>query len=279
MLFGAHVSIAGGLINAPKNAADLGCEVFQMFTRSPQGGFVAPLDENIAKEFKSACKEFGQKEWYVHTPYFINFASANPRIKHASIAVVREELERASLLGAKYLMTHLGSFASLGKEKGFPQLIKSLDEMLSGYKGKTKFLIEISAGAGEIIGGNFESIAEVINHPKLIKYDIDVCFDTQHAFASGYDLRDASAVKITFDTFDKIIGLDKLKISHCNDSKTDCNSHSDHHAHIGQGKIGIEGFRALIADKRLTKVNFILETKPDAVKEDLEMLKKLRLSF
>ena len=276
MLFGAHVSIAGGLIIAPKNAADLGCEVFQMFTRSPQGGFIAPLDEAIAKEFQSACEESKQKEWYVHTPYFINFASANPRIKHASIAVVREELERASMLGAKYLMTHLGSYASLGKEKGFPQLIKSLDETLDGYKGKTKFLIEISAGAGEIIGGNFEGIAEVIKHPKLKNFDIGVCFDTQHAFASGYDLRDANAVKKTFDAFDKIIGLDKLKISHCNDSKTDWNSHSDHHAHIGQGKIGTDGFRALIADKRLAKVNFILETKPDNVKEDLELLKNLR---
>lgn len=276
MLFGAHVSIAGGLINAPKNAAYLGCEVFQMFTRSPQGGFIAPLDETIAKEFKTACKEFNQKEWYVHTPYFINFASANPRIKHASIAVVREELERASMLGAKYLMTHLGSYATLGKEEGFIQTIDCLDKMLAGYKGKTQFLIEISAGAGEIIGGNFEGIAEIINHPKLKKYDIGVCFDTQHAFASGYDLRDANAVKKTFDAFDKIIGLDKLKMSHCNDSKTDWNSHSDHHAHIGQGKIGTDGFRALIANRRLAKVNFILETKPDEVAKDLALLKELR---
>jgi deoxyribonuclease-4 len=276
MLFGAHVSIAGGLINAPKNAADLGCEVFQMFTRSPQGGFVALLDDNVARDFQTACKKFNLKEWYVHTPYFINFASANPRIKHASIAVVREELERASTLGAKYLMTHLGSFASLGKEKGFPQLIKSLDEMLSGYKGETKFLIEISAGAGEIIGGTFEDIAEIIDHPKLKKYDIGVCFDTQHAFASGYDLRSSKLIDETLRHFDKTIGLNKLKISHCNDSRTDFNSHSDHHAHIGQGRIGIEGFRALIADKRFAKVNLILETKPDSVKEDLQLLKSLR---
>lgn len=276
MLFGAHVSIAGGLINAPKNAADLGCEVFQMFTRSPQGGFVALFDDNVARDFQTACKKFELKEWYVHTPYFINFASANPRIKHASIAVVREELERASMLHAKYLMTHLGSFASLGKEKGFPQLIKSLDEMLSGYKGETKFLIEISAGAGEIIGGTFEDIAEIIDHPKLKKYNIGVCFDTQHAFASGYDLRSSKRIDETLRHFDKTIGLNKLKISHCNDSRTDFNSHSDHHAHIGQGKIGIEGFRALIADKRFAKVNLILETKPDSVKDDLQLLKSLR---
>ena len=98
MLFGAHVSIAGGLQNAPLNAAKIGCEVFQMFTRSPQGGHVAPLDEKIIAEFKNNCRENNIKEWVVHTPYFINFASGNNRIRHGSIKVVREELERSSLL-------------------------------------------------------------------------------------------------------------------------------------------------------------------------------------
>jgi deoxyribonuclease-4 len=276
MLFGAHVSIAGGIPNAPLNAAKIGCEVFQFFTRSPQGGHVPELNTKIATEFKKNCKISNQKEWYVHTPYFINFASAEPRIKHASIAVVRQELERASTLGAKYLMTHLGSYASLGREKGFIQLVDALKETLAGYKGQTKFLIEISAGAGEIIGGSFEDIAKIIYHPKLIKFNIGVCFDTQHAFASGYDLRDDEAVKKTFDKFDKIIGLDKLKMSHCNDSRTEFNSHSDHHDHIGEGKIGLPGFKALLSEKRLQKINFILETKPDAVANDIKLLKKIR---
>lgn len=276
MLFGAHVSIAGGLPNAPLNAAKIGCEVFQFFTRSPQGGHVPELNKKIATEFITNCKKAKQKEWYVHTPYFINFASAEPRIKHASITVIKQELERASLLGAKYLMTHLGSYSTLGKEKGFIQLIESLKETLTGYKGQTKFLVEISAGAGEIIGGSFEDIAKIIKHPKLKKFDIGVCFDTQHAFASGYDLRTAKSVKKTFDDFDKIIGLEKLKMSHCNDSKTEFNSHSDHHAHIGQGKIGIDGFKSIISDKRLKNINLILETKPDAVTDDLILLKKIR---
>lgn len=276
MLFGAHVSIAQGIPNAPLNASKIGCEVFQFFTRSPQGGHIPELNQKIATEFIGNCKKAKQKEWYVHTPYFINFASAEPRIKHASIAIVRQELERASMLGAKYLMTHLGSYASLGKEKGFAQLIESLKETLAGYKGQTKFLVEISAGAGEIIGGSFEDIAKIIYHPKLKKYNIGVCFDTQHAFVSGYDLRNKKSVKQTFDNFDNTIGLDKLKMSHCNDSKTEFNSHSDHHEHIGKGKIGKDGFRAIIEEKRLQKINFILETKPDAVINDLELLKKLR---
>src|SRR3989339_1697336 len=121
MYFGAHVSIAGGIINAPKNAAAIGCEVFQMFTRSPQGGSVPPITAEMATEFKKLCQKYHQKEWVVHTPYFINFASANNRIKYGSINAVRQELERAALLGAKYLMTHLGSYKDLGPDRGRTQ--------------------------------------------------------------------------------------------------------------------------------------------------------------
>ncbi len=276
MLFGAHVSVAGGVQNAPINAADIGCEVFQIFTRSPQGGNVPELNDRNVKEFLENCKKYKQKEWYVHTPFFINFASANPRIKHASISVVREELERASLLKAKYLMTHLGSYKDLGKEKGLLQVVDSLDKMLTGYKGETKFLIEISAGSGEIIGDTFEEIAEIIHHPKLKKYKIGVCFDTQHAFASGYDLKNEIAVKKTFEQFDKVIGLENLKLSHCNDSLTELGSHKDRHAHIGQGLIGKNGFEAIIKNKKLKDINFILETEYDLVVEDLKLLKIIR---
>ena len=279
MLFGAHVSIANGLPNAPLNAAKIGCEVFQMFTRSPQGGWVAPLDENIAKEFKDNCKKAKQKMWVIHAPYFINFASANPRIKHGSISVIRKELERGSMLGAAYLMTHLGSYKDLGEAKGFTQLIEALDETLKGYKGSTEFLIEISAGSGAIIGDTFEEIGEIIHHPKLKKYNIGVCYDTQHAFACGYDCRAPEAWNATLKKFDEAVGLEKLKLFHCNDSKTELGSHRDRHEHIGHGKIGLKGFKNILGDKRLKNINFILETEHDAVKKDLKVLKKIRLSL
>jgi len=276
MLFGAHVSIAGGLTNAPKNAVEIGCEVFQMFTRSPQGGFMSPLDKKIADEFKNNCKKYRQKEWYVHAPYFINFASANNRIKYGSISAVRVELERASLLGAKYLMTHLGSYKDLGHDAGRDQVVDGLAKMLDGYQGKTQFLIEISAGAGEIIGDTFEEIAEIIHDTKLKKYNIGVCYDTQHGFASGYDVCTAEAVEETFKQFDKIIGLEKLKLSHANDSETEFGSHKDRHAHIGEGHIGREGFEALLHNKKLKNLNFILETEGGGVKKDLKILKEIR---
>lgn len=276
MYFGAHVSIAGGLVNAPLNAGSIGCEIFQMFTRSPQGGFVPPCNETIAKEFINNCKKNNQKEWVVHAPYFINFASANPRIYHASITVIKEELQRATMLDAKYLMTHLGSYKDLGHDKGLKQMIVGLDEMLKGYKGKTQFLIEISAGSGEIIGDTFEEIAEVIYAPKLKKYNIGVCYDTQHGFASGYDMRDKKTITETLKKFDKIIGLENLKMSHCNDSKTELGSHKDRHEHIGEGKIGLAGFEALIKNPKLKNINWYLETEHDKVKEDLNILKKIR---
>ncbi len=276
MYFGCHVSIAGGLINAPKNAHELGCEVFQMFTRSPQGGYVAPLDKKIATEFIDLCKKHDLKEWVVHAPYFINFASANPRIKHASVTVVREELERSSQLGTAYVMAHLGSYKDLGEEAGLAQLTTGLSEMLKGYNGSTQFLIEISAGTGSIIGDTFEEIAAILNDKKLKKYDIGVCYDTQHGFASGYDIRTPATVEKTLQDFDKIIGLEKLKIFHCNDSKIELGGRKDRHEHIGDGLIGKAGFEALLKNKKLKDKNFYLETEYDKVREDLAILKNIR---
>ena len=279
MLFGAHVSIAGGIPNAPLNAQKIGCEVFQMFTRSPQGGFVAPLNKKIVKEFLDNCKIAGQKEWYVHTPYFINFASGKERIRKASIEILKQELTRASELKAKYLMTHLGSYKDLGEEEGFKVLVDGLNEVLKNYKGTTEFLIEISAGAGAIIGDSFEELAEIINHPKLKKYNIKICYDTQHGFASGYDIRNASAIKETFKNFDKTIGIKKLKLSHCNDSMTEFNSHKDRHANIGEGLIGKKGFEALVNFPDFKNINLVLETNPAGVERDLKKLKKMRKSL
>lgn len=276
MLFGAHVSIVGGIVNAPLNAAKIGCEVFQMFTRSPHGGKTMPITEEMAEKFRENCRAAGQKEWYVHTPYYINLASASNRIRHGSISAIRQEIERASLIGAKYVMTHLGSYKDLGQELGYQKLVEALDKALEGYEGSTEFLIEMSAGTGDIIGDTFEEIAGVIDHPKLKKYDIRVCYDTQHGFASGYDIRAPEAVDATLHRFDAAIGLGRLKLSHCNDSKTEFGSHIDRHQHIGDGLIGLPGFRALLSDKRVRDINFVLETKGGKVENDLLVLKEIR---
>lgn len=276
MLFGAHVSIAKGIWNAPGNAAKIGCEVFQIFTRSPQGGSVPPITEKIAVRFKEECKKYNQKEWYVHAPYFINFASANPRIRHGSPNIIRQELERSSLIGARYLMAHLGSYKDLGSVEGFKALISGLKTTLEGYEGSTEFLIELSAGAGSAIGSTFEDLAEIIFHKDLEKFNIGVCYDTEHTFASGYDIRTKETVEQTMKHFDKTIGLKKLKMFHCNDSKIEFGGKKDRHEHIGEGYIGLDGFKALLGYKKLEKINFIAETEHDKIVQDLETLKSIR---
>lgn len=162
MPIGAHVSIAGGIWNAPERAAAIGCECFQLFTRSPQGGPAPALTDEIIAKFKHACEAHGQRLWVVHTPYYINLASKEERTRQASVRVIRDELDRASLIGATYVMTHLGSARDAGVEKGRVYVIAGLTEILRGYTGSIQFLIEISAGAGAIIGATFEEIAEVI---------------------------------------------------------------------------------------------------------------------
>lgn len=280
MLFGAHVSIAGGVFKAPANAKKIGCECFQMFSRSPRGGKAPKLTDEIVKSFQAEMKANGQADAYIHTPYYINLASTNNRIRYGSITVIREELERASQLGVKYVMTHLGSANDLPRNKAVKKVIEGIKKILNGYQGSAVFLIENSAGSGNIIGDDFAEIKTIIKGLSASdKKRVAVCFDTCHAFASGYDLRDRKAINQTLKEFNKQLGLSKLKLIHLNDSKTDLGSHVDRHEHIGQGKIGLKGFRAFINHPKLKKVNMILETPDDnrgSQASDLKVIKRLR---
>ena len=265
MYFGFHASAAGGVQNAPLRAAQEGAEVFQFFSRSPRGGEAPKLTLNIISQWQKALRDNKIKATYIHAPYYINFASANNRIRFGSISVIRDELERGSSLGVKAMMTHLGSAKDVGEKKGTAMVIEGLAKVLKGYRGKTKFLIENSAGSGEIIGDTFEEIAEIIKavEKKLRKNDlIGVCLDTQHSFASGYDLRGKKGVENVLKQFSKIIGLKRLVVIHANDSKVEFGKHVDRHEDIGQGKLGKETFAALIKNSKLKSVDMILET-PD----------------
>jgi deoxyribonuclease-4 len=280
MLFGSHVSAAGGVAKAPQRAHEVGCEVFQFFSRPPQGGPGVPITPSTAQEFKDNCKTFGQVESYIHAPYYINFASTKSSVRYGSSSVVRKELERGSLLGVKYLMTHLGSSREVSDTQAMSYVVEGLVRILDGYKGSTQFLIEISAGAGKVIGDTFDEIAAMIRGTerknKKFKNSIGVCFDTCHAFASGYDLRDKQSVKKTLDEFDKHVGLARLKLIHCNDSLAGLGEHKDRHEHLGKGKIGLVGFEALVKEPRLKRMNFVLETPKDKPQDDPRNLKILK---
>lgn len=278
---GCHVSIAGGLWNAPKNAAELGCETFQIFSRSPQGGSVPPITDEVVGKFTEAMQETGIADFVIHAPYIINFGSSTPRTFHGSISIVRGELERGSLLGARYVMFHPGSFKDLGEAEGMKQVTQGLQEVLDGYTGETKLLVEISAGAGQVAGDTFEELAEMTESLKHLPGFGGICYDTQHAFASGYDIRTKKAAEDTFAAFDATVGVGYLRMSHVNDSKVEFGAHKDRHEHINDGFIGEKGFECFLAEvKRYAKKTdffpLILETEHDKVKEDIVLLKKLR---
>lgn len=274
MRFGAHVSSAGGLWNAPINAAKMGCETFQFFSRAPQGGNPPPITDEVAAKFKATCAEHGFSQYFIHAPYVINLASTDERIRAGSVRIIRQEIERGSALGVRGVMFHPGSAKDVTTGRGLEMVADCLKGVLDGYDGACRPLVEISAGAGNVIGDQFEEIAVILE--KTADERVGVCFDTAHAFASGYDLRDASSVTATFDAFDQIIGLDKLVLSHCNDSKVGLGEHKDRHAPIGEGQIGLDGFRALLAEPRLRNLFWILETPPEHQANDVMKLKQLR---
>lgn len=279
MRIGTHVSVAGGVWLAPANAAKVGAEVFQIFSRSPHGGPVKPITEEVEKQFKSEMMKYKFDTFYIHAPYFINLASSKNNIYFGSISVLREELERGSKLGCKALMTHLGSFGEYSDEEGIDKVVKAVVKIMDGYKGSTQFLLEMSSGAGRIIGDTFEEIAAILFDKRLKGLNIGVCFDTCHAFASYYNLSNKKGVEDTIKKFDKIIGFENLVVMHANDSKGKFGGKLDRHEHIGKGGIGLEGFKMLSLNKDFAKLDWILETPKDNPKNDpmnIATLKKIR---
>jgi len=298
---GLHVSAAGGVEKVPERALELGAECFQFFSRSPRGGKTADITDEAAAEFRAKCREY-EMESYIHTPYYINFASKNKRIYEGSISVVREELERGSKLGVKYVMTHMGTARDfVPQAKGKRQKAKANDVAATGAlelavdglkrvfgegphaakaprgekKFGTKLLLEISAGAGAVLGDSFEELAYLLKG--LGRKDVYVCLDTCHMFASGYDMRDWASLDETMKQFRKHLGISRLKLVHVNDSKNELASRKDRHEHIGKGFIGVKGFKALLAHPDFQKTNFILETKHDEeIDEDIRFLKRFR---
>lgn len=276
MNIGCHVSIAKGIENAPKLARELGCESAQIFTRSPQGGKTAELTEKNILVFKENCEKCGIKNVFVHAPYFINLGSVNNKIYYGSISAIKTELERANALGAKYVMTHLGSAKDLGEEESVKKTTEGLDKILDDYNGDAKLLIENSAGAGKIIGADFEQIGKIlrtIKNPSLV----GICLDTQHSFASGYDWKN------NFDNcikaLNKNIGAKNIKLIHANDSASELGSRVDRHSHIGLGKIGLEGFKKITAFAQKNNIDMICETAYPGVMKDIETLKEIRNSL
>ena len=259
MRFGAHVSAAGGLHKAALPAKALGCEVIQIFSRSPQSWSAKPLTPEDCDLFKASMLEAGVKAVYLHAPYLINLASGTARTRNGSIHLLREELERGTALGARAMMFHPGSAKDVGRSMGIELVSEALDKIMDGYTGSCQLLIEISAGAGEVMGDTIEELGQFLRGSKYGS-KIGLCFDTQHAFASGYDLRSRSAVDELVTKMSNEFDLSQLVATHCNDSKVPFDSHKDRHESIGEGELGTEGILNFLTHPKLEHLDVILET-------------------
>lgn len=276
MLIGAHVSAAGGLWNGPKNAGEIGCETFQFFSRPPQGGAVRTITEEDQKLFRDEMQKHKIKSCYIHGPYIINLASEKATTRSNSIRILREELERGSLLGVKGMMFHPGSAKNVAEGEGTHLVIDGLNRIMDGYSGSCQLLIEISAGAGAVMGDSFEELAAFLDGAERGK-EIGICFDTQHAFGSGYDFRTEALLNEMVKQFDKTVGLKNLIASHVNDSKVELGSHKDRHEHIGQGLIGKEAIKQFVQHPKLKHLDLLLETPIDEERaKEVVLLKKFR---
>ena len=274
MKFGAHVSIAGGIDRAPQRAYELDCECFQIFTRSPQGGRASKLNKTVVDSFFKQCSEYRFADCYVHTPYFVNLASDNRDVRISSVNLIKEELLRANLLGVKYVMTHLGSAKLLNRSEAIKNVIEGICRITDRAGISTGLLLENSAGQGATIGSNFEELSEILRYVE--NPDVGVCLDTAHLYATGYDISTRESVKAIISSFSSIVGLERLKLLHGNDSKAGLGERKDRHEHIGKGQIGIDGFTHIVHNKELKKLDLIVETPHDRVREDIEILKQIR---
>lgn len=273
---GAHVSIAGGVANAPENAYKLGCECFQLFTRSPRGGQRKEIDFD---KFFQDCQKYGfeiGQDYVVHSPYYINLASANQKIAENSVRILRDELEVASQLKASVVITHLGSAGEQDREIAQKKIVKNIQKIYDNYQGTAQLTLEIGAGSGKIMGVSLDEMKTYFEELQSQDLELGFCFDTCHAFATGYDLRTKEKVVKVFQEIDEKIGLKRLKCIHFNDSKTEFNSKKDRHEHIGEGLIGQEGMKAVFKKTEKLNLNIYLETNYDKIKKDLEVVKNFR---
>jgi deoxyribonuclease-4 len=275
-LLGAHVSIAGGVKNAPLNGEKIGCDAIQIFTKNQRQWIAKEYTKEEVKEYFENLKKTKIKRVCAHSSYLINLASPNEEILKKSINCLIDDLERCKTLKIPFEVIHPGSHLGKGIEKGIELIISGIDIVFKKVKD-VGIALETVAGQGTNIGFRFEHLRDIINGVKE-KNRVFVCFDTAHTFEAGYDIKSKNGFKKVLDEFDKIIGLEKLVVFHLNDSKTDLSSNVDRHENIGKGVLGLEPFKFLVNAKEFENHPMILETPggDDMYIEDLKTLNLLR---
>jgi deoxyribonuclease-4 len=256
-LLGFHLSIAGGIDHVIERAVSRGLTAIQVFLKNNNRWEGPPLEEKTAKGFLEKRRIH---PIYVagHAGYLINLAGKGE--KHArSLEALKDDMERCDRLGIEELVVHPGSHLGDGRDKGIDRIITSLNRLNNYRDHNVRILLETMAGQGSSMGERFEDLAEIIEGSER-KEKLGVCLDTAHIFAAGYDFRTENDLEHILEQFDTTVGLNRLKLIHINDSKREPGSRVDRHEHIGQGEIGLDGFRLFLNDTRLIHIPMIMET-------------------
>jgi len=283
-----HASIAGGLVNAIKLANEKGCDCLQIFARNPRGWLARPLISDEITEFRTAREKAGLWPLAIHSVYLINLAATDPILLARSREAFREEIKRSIDLGADYLVVHPSCAGPAGAEAGIAEAVKSVRECTrgmglrgavasaskAGTGNRLTILLENTAGQGSSIGSCFEQIEQLLE--LLDDLPVDVCLDTAHTFASGYDISIEPGLRSAIRSINETFGFNRIKLIHCNDSKVPLSSRVDRHQHIGLGYIGEEGFRRITHNLKFRNVPFILETPVDKERDYAWNLRQIR---
>jgi len=273
-MLGATVPAKGGYYMAFEWGDKWHCQCVQFYITPSRTWKVPELSKDEILKFKTAWQKSKVKSVVAHIPYLVNLASVDKILWNKSIERVKIELSRADKLGVSLLVLHPGSFGNSTIEKGTERIILGLNKILEKYKGNAKILLETMAGQGTMIGFRFEHLNFILK--KINKsQSIGICLDIGHLFSAGYNIGNVKGYKKTLSEFNKVIGLEKIKAIHLNDSKSDLGSRVDRHASIGKGKIDLAVFQIFIKDKRFKNIPKLLELKEDDTMESLKVLRKL----
>lgn len=271
---GCHVSSSNGFVKMLQDTLYVGGNTFQFFTRNPRGGSAKPINLDDINQFNKLSDEHNFGYIIAHAPYTLNAASKDSYIREFAIKVFNEDLKLLDLLPKVYYNFHPGSHVGQGEEVGIELIIEALNQVLRPEQ-KTMVLLETMAGKGSEIGYNFSQIKRIIDGVEL-KEKLGVCLDTCHVFDSGYDI--VNDFDQVLEEFDSVIGIDKLKAIHLNDSKNILGSRKDRHEKIGQGNIGLEAIKTIINHPLIKDLPIVLETpnELDGYKEEIALLKEMR---
>jgi deoxyribonuclease-4 len=264
LAFGSHTSAAGGCDLAIVRAVELGADSCQLFTKNERQWVAKPLDPAVIERFLAKTIESGLDQRLVsHDSYLINVASPDEALRERSRLALLDELDRCDQLGIPYLVSHPGAHVGSGVEAGIARVAESINRIHAERPdGRAMLLLETTAGQGTTLGRTFDELAAIIgllDDPGRV----GVCFDTCHTFAAGYELRTPEGYAATMTDLDRLVGLDRIKVFHLNDSKFPLGSNKDRHAHVGEGELGLEAFRHLVNDPRFAGRPGILETEKD----------------